>query len=119
MGNVTINTGKRFANWSCNGDTPQPSDSGGQNFLLVTGSPLGNGMWNDVQNGGITSAADIYSQQGYYVEYGGGAVNGGGTWQTTSTIAASVAWSAYRRVADADGGFQRLNRVSKRLVVAA
>ena len=81
MGNVTINTGKRFANWSCNGDTPQPSDSGGQNFLLVTGSPLGNGMWNDVQNGGITSAADIYSQQGYYVEYGGGAVNGGGTWQ--------------------------------------
>ena len=38
-------------------------------------------MWNDVQNGGITSAADIYSQQGYYVEYGGGAVNGGGTWQ--------------------------------------
>ena len=79
-GNVTINTGRRFANWSCNGGTPQPSDSGTQNFLLITGSPLGAGMWNDVQDGGITSDTDIYWQQGYYVEYGGGAVNGGGTW---------------------------------------
>ena len=79
-GQVTPNSSKRFANWACNGSTPQPSDSGGQNFLLITGSPLGNGMWNDVDDDGITSSADIYAQQGYYVEYGGGTVAGGGSW---------------------------------------
>ena len=83
-GNTVINTSKRFANWSCNGDTPQPSNSGtsGQDFLLITGSPLGGGMWNDVSNAGLTSDADIYAQQGYYIEYGGRVVNGTtSTWQ--------------------------------------
>ena len=83
-GNTVINTSKRFANWSCNNNTPQPSNSGtgGQDYLLITGSPLGGGMWNDVSNAGLTSDADIYAQQGYYMEYGGRVVNGTtSTWQ--------------------------------------
>lgn len=67
--------GKRFSNWSCNGGSagrqPSNSGSGGQDYLLITGSSRGGGMWNDVGNGGIPGLGDLYTTTGYYVEYGG------------------------------------------------
>ena len=72
------NTGrKRFTNWSCNGGSngsggrqPSNSGTGGQDYLLITGSARGGGMWNDVSNVGIPGSGDLYTTTGYYIEYG-------------------------------------------------
>ena len=66
----------RFHYWGVtSGGTPEPNDSGGEDYLQICGLPKGNGTWNDLNGSNSCETNnqfnDVYKVCGYYVEWGG------------------------------------------------
>ena len=71
---INDNLDRRFANWSCsaNSGTKEPNNGGGgEDYLQMTGSGVGGGMWNDLKINQPTGDDSPYRVNGYYIEYGG------------------------------------------------
>ena len=68
------NGGGSLSDGSCLDHFVQPDNSGGENYLQITGDQYGMGLWNDLPNS-KTNTDDVASKQynvyGYYAEFGG------------------------------------------------